>query len=106
MYLQSLHLQKENPWKTQSKCYSKNKSAQILITIRQTFQKVWRNWVIKDLNNLKKGKLRSVTLLKKETLAQVFSCAFCEIAKKTFFTEHFRTTTSGFSIRLNNYAVE
>ena len=25
---------------------------------------------------------------KKETLAQVFSCEFCEIAKNTFFTEH------------------
>ena len=28
----------------------------------------------------------------KETLAQVFSCEFCEISKKTFFTEHLRTT--------------
>ena len=28
--------------------------------------------------------LRSVTLLKKETLVQVFSCEFCEIAKNTF----------------------
>ena len=27
---------------------------------------------------------------KKETLAQVFSCEFCEICKNTFFTEHFR----------------
>ena len=26
--------------------------------------------------------------IKKETLAQVFSCEFCEILKKTFFTEH------------------
>ena len=25
---------------------------------------------------------------KKETLAQVFSCEFCEISKNTFFTEH------------------
>ena len=25
------------------------------------------------------------TLLKKETLAQVFSCEFCEISKSTFF---------------------
>ena len=24
----------------------------------------------------------------KETLAQVFSCLFCEISKNTFFTEH------------------
>ena len=26
--------------------------------------------------------------IKKETLAQVFSCKFCEISKNTFFTEH------------------
>ena len=31
---------------------------------------------------------------KKETLAQVFSCEFCEISKNTFFTEHLQTTTS------------
>ena len=30
--------------------------------------------------------------IKKETLAQVFSCEFCEISKKTFFTEHLWTT--------------
>ena len=29
--------------------------------------------------------LRPATLLKKETLAQVFSCTFCEISKNTFF---------------------
>ena len=32
--------------------------------------------------------------IKKETLAQVFSCEFCEISKNTFFTEHLRATTS------------
>ena len=32
--------------------------------------------------------------IKKESLAQVFSCEFCEISKNTFFTEHLRTTTS------------
>ena len=30
--------------------------------------------------------------IKKETLAQVFSCEFCEISKNTFFTEHVWTT--------------
>ena len=30
--------------------------------------------------------------LKKETLAQVFSCEFCEIYKNTLFTEHLWTT--------------
>ena len=29
--------------------------------------------------------LRPATSLKKETLAQVFSCEFCEISKNTFF---------------------
>ena len=32
-----------------------------------------------------KGVRAPATLLKKETLAQVFSCEFCEISKKTFF---------------------
>ena len=26
--------------------------------------------------------------IKKETVAQVFSCEFCEICNNTFFTEH------------------
>ena len=32
--------------------------------------------------------LRPATLSKKQTWAQVFSCEFCEISKKTFFIEH------------------
>ena len=31
---------------------------------------------------------------KKDTLAQVFSCKFCEISKNTYFTKHLRTTAS------------
>ena len=31
---------------------------------------------------------RPTNLLKKEILAQVFSCEFCETSKNTFFTEH------------------
>ena len=34
------------------------------------------------------------SLIKKEALAQVFSCEFCEIFKNTFFTEHLWTTVS------------
>ena len=33
--------------------------------------------------------LRPATLLKKTTLAQVYSCEFCEISKNAFFREHF-----------------
>ena len=32
--------------------------------------------------------------IKKESLAQVFSCEFCEISTNTFFIEHLRTTAS------------
>ena len=32
--------------------------------------------------------------IKKEALAQVFSCEFCEISKNTIFTEHLWTTAS------------
>ena len=32
--------------------------------------------------------------IKKEFLAQMFSCEFCEISKNTFVTEHLRTTTA------------
>ena len=32
--------------------------------------------------------------IKKESLAQVFSCAFCENSENTFFTEHLRTAAS------------
>ena len=31
---------------------------------------------------------------KRETLAQVFYCEFCEISKNIFLTEHLRTTAS------------
>ena len=37
----------------------------------------------------------SCNFIKKESLAQVFSCKFCEISKNTFFTEHLWATASG-----------
>ena len=36
----------------------------------------------------------SATLLKRQTLAQVFSCEFCEISNNTYFTKHLWTTAS------------
>ena len=55
------------------------------------------------LNNFTKftGKLVPESLflvcnfIKKETLAQVFSCEFCEIVKNTCFEEHLRKAASG-----------
>ena len=46
--------------------------------------------------------------IKKETLAQVFSCEFCEISKNIFSTEHLRATASGkgfITKRLVNFEV-
>ena len=45
--------------------------------------------------------LFSFNFLKKETLAQVFSCEFCDIFKNTFFKEHLWTTA--FVIYLKSY---
>ena len=39
--------------------------------------------------------LRYATLIKKEILALVFWCEFCENFKNTYFAEHHRTTASG-----------
>ena len=40
-------------------------------------------------------KLEACNFIKKETLARVFSCEFCEISKNTFFIEHLQATASG-----------
>ena len=46
--------------------------------------------------NLPTGKHhpQACNFIKKEALAQVLFCDFCEIAKNTFFTEHLRATAS------------
>ena len=37
---------------------------------------------------------QACNFIKKEALAQMFSCEFCEIFKNTFFTEHLWVTVS------------
>ena len=39
---------------------------------------------------------KGCNFIKKETLAQVFSCEFCETSKNTFITEHIWTTASDY----------
>ena len=46
------------------------------------------------LSFLTKLQAKACSLIKKETLAQVFSCGFCEISKNAFFTEHVWATAS------------
>ena len=40
-------------------------------------------------------RVKACNFINKGTLAQVFSCGFCEIFKNNFFAEHPRTTASG-----------
>ena len=44
---------------------------------------------------------QACNFIKKEILAQVFSCEFCGFSKNSFFTEHVRTTTSENDVRNN-----
>ena len=51
--------------------------------------------LIRDINLAKNSDNQApCNFIKKETLAQVFSCEFCEISKNTFFTEHLWKTAS------------
>ena len=48
---------------------------------------------------------QACNFIKKETLAQVFSCEFCEISKNTFSAEHLRTTASIFNIKPDKFSL-
>ena len=40
---------------------------------------------------------QACSFIKKETLAQVLSCEFCQISKNIFFTEHLWATASEYN---------
>ena len=44
------------------------------------------------------NEVEACNFIKKETLAQVFSCGLCENSKNTFFTEHLWTTVLDFML--------
>ena len=46
------------------------------------------------------GTTKGCNFILKETLAQVFSCEFCEIPKNTFFTEHLWATASEYCSKI------
>ena len=53
-----------------------------------------RKEVLKNFAKFTGKHLCQSLFFKKETLALVFSCKFCEISKKAFFTEQLLTTAS------------
>ena len=50
------------------------------------------------------GLPEAYNFIKKETLAQVFSCEFCKILNNNFLTEHIQETAS--VIAVNNHYLE
>ena len=61
------------------------------------FLEVWQNSeenTCARISFLKKLQASVYNFIKNETLAQVFSCEFCEIYKNTIFTEHVWATAS------------
>ena len=48
--------------------------------------------------SLVKLKVSACNFIKRESLAQVFSCEFCKISKNSFFIKHFRATASKCSV--------
>ena len=68
-------------------------------SVLEHFAKITRKHLFQSFFNV--AGLRSETLFKRETPAQVFSCEFCEIFKKIAFTEHLLTAASGFPLTYN-----
>ena len=60
----------------------------------QKFHKIHRKTPVPESLFKQSCKPEASNFIKKKTLAQVFSCGFCEISKNTFFTEHLWTTAS------------
>ena len=69
---------------------SSHRRCSVWIGVLRNFAKFTGKHLCQSLFFNKVAGLRPATLLKKEALAQVFSCEFCEISKNTFFTEHLR----------------
>ena len=54
------------------------------VRVRSSRQKVFCKKLLEILQNSQENTCAKVSFLKKEALAQVFSCEFCEISKNTF----------------------
>ena len=67
-------------------------SGQILckIYVNSRQEMFYKKGFLRDFVKYTEKHLCQGLLFKKETLAQVFSCEFCEISKNNFFTEHLR----------------
>ena len=69
----------------------------LIVTETATEGVLWKKVFLKISQNSQENAWVSFLIMLwawQETLAQVFSCEFCEIFKNTVFREHFRVTVS------------
>ena len=101
-FVQALFSETVNAWKVVRKSsYFKSLLSLMSYLLKlhyPTNRSSHRRWSVRKdvLWNFAKftGKHLCQSLIKKETLTQVFSCEFCKISKSTFLTEHLWTTAS------------
>ena len=62
--------------------------------VLRNFAKLTWKHLRQSLFLIKLQALQACNFIKKETLAQVFSCEFCKISNNSFFTEYLRATAS------------
>ena len=71
-----------------------NRSSHQRCSIKKVFLKISQNSQENTCARVSSCRPHARNFIKRETLAQVFSCEFCEIFKNTFFTEQLWTTAS------------
>ena len=74
------------------------KSIKVFSTEAATRGVLWKKVFLEISQNSQENTCTRVSFfnfIKKEALAQVFSCEFCKISKNTYFTEHLWSTASG-----------
>ena len=73
---------------------SSHRACSVRKNVLRNFAKFTGKHLCQSLFFNKVGKPQACNFVKKETLAQVFSCEFCEISKNSFFAEHLWATAS------------
>ena len=72
-----------------------NRSSYLTCSIKKVFLEISQNSQENTCARVSfLNKVEACNFIKKETLAQVLSCEFCQISKNTFLTEHLCTTAS------------
>ena len=66
---------------------------------------LWEKVYIKISNDLQETICARTPFIKKETLAELFSCEFCKLSKNTFSTEHLWTTASERRYCIDNFVM-